>query len=149
MSQQFLERWTEFARNVQKPIQAMTELQLKTLQNISYVKPDELSQLKKPELLLEKQVTVLIENGHKALDFVQKSFEILENSMMVFGSDIKSNVREASSMMKSTMQTAERASKPVVRAAASNTAKTVKKAKSTVAKASSARKTKTSKKVKH
>lgn len=46
------------------------------------MKPDELAQVKKPEEMLEKQINLAVENGHKALDYMQKSFQIIEKAML-------------------------------------------------------------------
>lgn len=81
MNQQYFQRLTQIMRNVQKPLQAITELNIKTMQNLSYMKPDELIQIK-PEEFFERQVNLAIENGHKTLDYMQKTFEILEKSAL-------------------------------------------------------------------
>ncbi|MCW8408651.1 phasin family protein [Legionella sp. PATHC035] len=89
MSQQNFERWTEAAKKFQEPFQAMAELNVKTLQSLNYLKPEELSNIKKPEELLEKQVNLAVENGKKALDYMQKSFQILEKAMLGFVQEAK------------------------------------------------------------
>ncbi|WP_392538777.1 phasin family protein [Legionella sp. 227] len=89
MSQQNFERWTEAAKKLQEPFQAMAELNVKTLQSLNYLKPEELSNIKKPEELLEKQVNLAVENGKKALDYMQKSFQILEKAMLGFVQEAK------------------------------------------------------------
>ncbi|KTC82204.1 phasin family protein [Legionella cherrii] len=89
MSQQNFERWTEAAKKIQEPFQAMAELNVKTLQSLNYLKPEELSNIKKPEELLEKQVNLAVENGKKALDYMQKSFQILEKAMLGFVQEAK------------------------------------------------------------
>ena len=81
MSQQNFEKWSEMAKKLQEPFQAIVELNTKTLQGFSYIKPEELAGIKKPEELLEKQVNLAVENGHKAIDYMQKSFQIIENAM--------------------------------------------------------------------
>ncbi|MBI2786598.1 MAG: phasin family protein [Legionella longbeachae] len=81
-NQQNFERWTEMAKKLQEPIQAIAELNVKTLQALSYIKPEELATIKKPEELLEKQINLAVENGHKALDYMQKSFQIIEKAML-------------------------------------------------------------------
>jgi hypothetical protein len=81
MSQQNFEKWTEMAKKLQEPLQAIVELNVKTLQGFSYIKPEELAGIKKPEELLEKQINLAVENGHKTLDYMQKSFQIIEKAM--------------------------------------------------------------------
>ncbi|WP_131782657.1 phasin family protein [Legionella gresilensis] len=82
MNQAYLERWTDLARKAQEPLQAIAELNAKTLQNFKYLKPEELAKIKKPEEFVEKQINLAVENGHKALDYMQKSFEIFEKAML-------------------------------------------------------------------
>lgn len=82
MNQQNFEKWSEMAKKLQEPFQAIAELNVKTLQGLTYLKPDELAHVKKPEELLEKQVNLAVENGHKALDYMQKSFQIIEKAML-------------------------------------------------------------------
>lgn len=89
VNQAYFEKWSEIAKKVQEPVQAIAELNVKTLQNLSYIKPDELANLKKPEELLDKQMNVALENGHKALDYMQKSFQIMENAVLNFAREIK------------------------------------------------------------
>jgi len=89
MQYQNYEKWSEVAKRMQEPFQAMTELNIKTLQGLDYLKPEDLTHIKKPEELFEKQVNVLVQNGHKTLDYMQKSFQILEKAMMGFVQESK------------------------------------------------------------
>lgn len=89
MSQQQFEKWGEMAKKLQEPFQAIAELNVKTLQGLNYLKPDELAQVKKPEELIEKQINMAVENGHKALDYMQKSFQILEKAMLDLAKEAK------------------------------------------------------------
>jgi hypothetical protein len=93
MNQPF-ERWSEIAKKMQEPFQAFAELNVKTLQGLTYLKPDEMASLKKPEELLEKQVNVIVENGHKALDYLQRSFQIFENAMLSLVQEAKSRTEQ-------------------------------------------------------
>ncbi|MFJ1269391.1 phasin family protein [Legionella lytica] len=82
MNQPNFEKWSDLAKKLQEPFQAIAELNVKTLQGITYIKPEELAGIKKPEELLEKQINLAVENGHKALDYMQKSFQIVEKAML-------------------------------------------------------------------
>ncbi|MDR3502832.1 MAG: phasin family protein [Legionella sp.] len=82
MNQPNFEKWSDMAKKLQEPFQAIAELNVKTLQGITYIKPEELASIKKPEELLEKQINLAVENGHKALDYMQKSFQIVEKAML-------------------------------------------------------------------
>jgi len=94
MNQPNFERWTEMAKKIQEPFQAIAELNVKTLQGLTYLKPDELSHVKKPEEFLEKQINLAIENGHKALDYMQKSFQIIEKAMQNLAQEAKKKADE-------------------------------------------------------
>lgn len=83
------EKWSEIAKKLQEPFQAIAELNVKTLQGLAAMKPDELATIKKPEELLEKQIKMAVDNGHKALDYMQKSFEIIEKAMQTVVQEIK------------------------------------------------------------
>lgn len=84
MSQQPFERWHVLMRKMQEPLQDIAELNFKTMQDLSFLRTNELNHIRKPEELLEKQINLAIENGHKALDYMQKSFEIIEKAMTGF-----------------------------------------------------------------
>lgn len=84
-----LEKWNEIAKKLQEPFQAIAELNVKTLQGLTTLKPDDLANIKKPEELLEKQIALAVENGHKALDYMQKSFQILEKAMLSVAQEVK------------------------------------------------------------
>lgn len=82
MNQDYFAKFSDAAKKAQEPLQAMAELNVKTLQGLTYLKPDELTSVKKPEELFEKQIELAIANGHKALDYMQKSFQIMEKAML-------------------------------------------------------------------
>lgn len=95
MMQYNYDKLTDMAKKFQEPLQAIAELNVKTLQGLSFLKPDELAQVKKPEELLEKQIGLAVENGHKALDYMQKSFQILEKAMLNIVTETKKATAEA------------------------------------------------------
>lgn len=94
MNQEHFEKINETFKQIQKPFQDLAELNVKTLQELSLLKPEDFTKLKKPEELLEKQIKLAVENSHKALDYMQKSFEIYEKAMLSFVSQAKKNVAE-------------------------------------------------------
>ena len=83
------DKLSDMAKKLQEPFQAIAELNVKTIQGLTYLKPDELASLKKPEELLEKQIGIAVDNGHKALDYMQKSFQIFERAMHSLVEDAK------------------------------------------------------------
>ena len=89
MNQEYFDRISDMVKKAQEPFQAMAELNVKTLQGFAFAKPEEFTKLKKPEEILEKQVELAVANGHKALDYMQKSFQILEKAMLSFVAESK------------------------------------------------------------
>ena len=94
MNQANFDKWSEMAKKLQEPFQAIAELNVKTLQGLSYLKPDELAHVKKPEEVLEKQINLAVENGHKALDYMQQSFQIIEKAMLGLVKEAKKTAAE-------------------------------------------------------
>lgn len=78
---EYLEKMTIEIKKAQKPFQEMAELNIKTLQSFNYLKPEDLVNLKTPDKILEKQLSITIENGQKALEYMKKSFEITEKML--------------------------------------------------------------------
>lgn len=95
MNQEYFERLSDMAKKAQEPFQELAELNVKTVQNFSYLKPEDFSNVKKPEELWEKQIEMVVENGHKALDYMQKSFQIVEKSMLSMLQETKKAGKEA------------------------------------------------------
>ena len=89
MSQEYIEKISDMVKKAQEPLHAIAELNVKTMQSFSYMKPEELSNLKKPEQFLENQLELAMENGHKALDYMQKSFQIIEKAMLSCAQEVK------------------------------------------------------------
>jgi hypothetical protein len=89
-----LDSWNEALRRMQEPFQAIAELNMKTLQGLSYLKPEELLKAKKPEEFVEQQVSLAVENGQKALDYMQKSFKIIEKAMQSVVHETKKKAHE-------------------------------------------------------
>lgn len=89
MNQEYFEKISDMVKKAQEPLQAIAELNVKTLQSYTYIKPDELSKFTKPEEFLEKQLELAIANGHKALEYMQKSFQIMEKAMLTCAKEVK------------------------------------------------------------
>lgn len=89
-----LQDFAEIAKKLQEPVQAMVELNVKTVQGLSYLKPEELAHIKKPEELVEKQFQLAIENGRKGLDYLQKSFQIMEKTWLGMSKEFASNIEK-------------------------------------------------------
>ena len=89
MNQDYFAKFSDMAKKAQEPLQAIAELNVKTFQGLSSMKPEEFTSIKKPEELLEKQIELAVTNGHKAFDYMQKSFEIFEKTMLSFVQETK------------------------------------------------------------
>lgn len=100
----YMSNLTSMMKNIQKPMQAMMDLNAHTLQNMSYLKPDDLTNIHRPEELMEKQINVFIENGHKALDYMQRSFAILEESFTMISKEVRERSEQARTQMQSSLK---------------------------------------------
>ena len=94
MNQEYFEKISAIAKKAQEPFQAMIELNVKTIQGLDYIKPEDLANLKKPEDMLEKQIELAVANGHKALDYMQKSFQIVEKAMLSVAAETKKQTKD-------------------------------------------------------
>ncbi|KTD07506.1 phasin family protein [Legionella jamestowniensis] len=100
MNQRYIEQWSEIARHIQKPFQEMLELNLTLLKEIKFLKAEDLLGIKSPEEIIEKQVNLAFENGHKALDYLRQSFVIFEQTLKPVTETVKNS-------SKSTLDTAK------------------------------------------
>ena len=94
MTQEYFQKISDKFKKAQEPLHAMAELNVKTLQSYAYLKPEDFTRITKPDQLLEKQLELAIENGHKALDYMQKSFQIMERAALSFAQDVKEKSKE-------------------------------------------------------
>ncbi len=136
---------------MQFPLQKLMELNIKTMQGFSYMKPGELLSIKKPEELLERNMNMFIRNSHMALDYMRDTFSILENHWINASHHTeeaaKDVIKKASSTVKQASSTAKKASsaasktikktaKPAVKKTAAHTKSAAKPSTKTVANAS-------------
>ena len=82
MDDEYLKKMSELTEKLQQPLHDFATLNVKTLQGMTFSSPDDLSKVKQPEELFEKQIALFISNGHKALDYMQQSFQIFERAML-------------------------------------------------------------------
>lgn len=94
MNFDYFEKLSDLARKAQEPFQAIAELNVKTLQNLNYLTPEEFSQIRRPEEFFEKQIELGVINGHRVLDYMQKSFQIIEKAMLSTVQDVKSKTEK-------------------------------------------------------
>ncbi|WP_058535219.1 hypothetical protein [Legionella saoudiensis] len=117
--------------NMEFPLQKLMELNIKTMQGFSYMKPGELFNIKKPEELLEKNMNMFIRNSHMALDYMRNTFNILENHWIKVSHRTEDTAREVAKQATSTARqvtsTVKQAA-PTAKQASSTAKKTEKKA---------------------
>ncbi|AYK03139.1 hypothetical protein [Legionella sainthelensi] len=63
-----------------RPIQQLMELNQKALSNFSYIEPQEFTQIRNPQALLEKNMHIFIGNGHASLEYLHQLFNIMEDA---------------------------------------------------------------------
>ena len=64
----------------QQPITKIINLNVRTMQNLSYMVPTDMMTPQRPEQFLEKNVEIMFQNSHKALDYMRDMFLIMEHS---------------------------------------------------------------------
>lgn len=77
MKNQFFDQ--KIFNNFDAPIQKLMELNVKMMQNLSYMKPLDLLSVRKPEEVFEKQIELFAQNSQMILDYMKTTFSILEN----------------------------------------------------------------------
>jgi hypothetical protein len=88
------DKYSDVFKKAQEPIQSLADLNLKTLQSFQYIKPDELGKVTQPEEFIENQIEMAIANGHKALEYLQKSFQIIEKAMLSSAKSVKEDLNK-------------------------------------------------------
>lgn len=89
MNQEYFEKLSDMVKKAQEPLQAIAELNAKTLQSYALLKPEDFTKVARPEEFLEKQLEIAIANGHKALDYMQKFTQIMEKAMLSVAQETK------------------------------------------------------------
>ncbi|MDR3442262.1 MAG: hypothetical protein P4L65_04530 [Legionella sp.] len=90
--------------NIELPLKKLMELNVKTIQSMSYMKPVDLLSMKKPEDALERNMNIFVQNGHMALDYMKDVFSILEHHWLDTTHRTEDNARN---MMRETASTVE------------------------------------------
>lgn len=140
MKEQFFQQknLNTMVRSIERPMQDLLDLNLKTLQNMSYVTPVEFLNVLKPEQILEKNMNVLIQNSQKAMNYMLNVFQIMEHHWINIFDQIAENPSEEKSSLPIAKST-HLADSKVKKASASKASSVKSKAKPV------AKKTKTSK----
>ena len=73
------------------PMQVLIDLNLKTLESMSFINPLDVSRSSRPEALIEKNVEIMVNNGHKLLDYMHELFLIGESQLVHASRSLKTN----------------------------------------------------------
>ncbi len=119
MTQQYFSQ--KMFNPLEKPIQELIELHVKTFQNFSYITPVELFNVLKPEEVLERNIETMVKNGHKALDYMHNLFSIMERNLLTMSDTIMANAQQ-------TIKQTSLATQKNIQKATSTAQRTVKKA---------------------
>ncbi len=84
----------KYSNPIEKPMQELIELNMKTLQKFSYLNPVDLFNPLKPEELLEKNMNVFIQNSRKTLDYMQDMFNLMEKNWLNLSEKVTQNTKE-------------------------------------------------------
>lgn len=95
MREDYLRNWNKMTHGMHRQFQALLDLNVKTLQNLNYFRPEDLSRLNQPGEIISKQMALTMENSQKLFDYVQKSFQIMENSLLPLAQDFKESAAQA------------------------------------------------------
>ena len=82
------------SKNIQQPIQDFVQLNTETLKNFQAIKPEDFGKITRPDELLEKQMQFALNNGIKAIEYMQKSLQIIEKTMHAFANENKVNIEK-------------------------------------------------------
>ncbi len=69
-------------KKTQDFMQEVSQLNMETLKNWQNFKPEDLSKSTRPEELWEKQLEWALSNGHKAVEYMQQSMQIIEKTLL-------------------------------------------------------------------
>ncbi len=128
MKNQFFDQ--KIFNNFDAPIQKLMELNVKMMQNLSYMKPLDLLSVKKPEEVFEKQIELFAQNSQMILDYMRTTFSILENHWFNISRNFDQNQQQ---VMREASDTIEKGAKKVSTASKSSTKKAVATTKKSVA----------------
>lgn len=109
--------------NMGIPLQKLMELNIRVIQRSSFMKPDDLMNIKKPEDIFEKNMHMFIHNSHMALNYMKETFDILENHWLNIcqhtEDSAKKAVSQASSAAKKTIKKSMSSAKSIAKKTAS------------------------------
>ena len=99
-----VEQWNKTFNHIQEPVQEIAELNIKTLKKFSYLKPEELTRLQKPEDVIAKNIDIFIKNGRETLNYMQRAFNICEKHFISLSDDVRETTELAINQTKSALR---------------------------------------------
>ncbi|KTC77104.1 hypothetical protein [Legionella brunensis] len=129
MNQDYFKSWAALVTEMHKPFQAMMELNIRTLQNLHYLRPEESSNWRQPNKLMDNQMKLVMENSHQMLDYMRQSFQILENAFSFVSKEMQKNSEQV--MGRATSMSASNVSPVKAKTSSSSPKKTTAKSKKT------------------
>ncbi|KTC87493.1 MULTISPECIES: hypothetical protein [Legionella] len=113
MQPELLKNMKDSLHRMQGPVPELMELNMKTIKNLSFIKPEEWSSLRNPQDLFDKSLKMLVHNGHKMLEYFQEATEILEKNWLSNSDQamksIKQGMDQSKEAMSKTMRSANHA----------------------------------------
>lgn len=70
------------SQSLEQPIKELMDLNVKALQNLSYMMPTELLLMRRPDEVMEKNMQMFIENSHATLNYMHNMFTIMEKQWL-------------------------------------------------------------------
>lgn len=140
MKEDYLKNWNLMSHEMQKSLQSMMELNTRTLQNFKFLKPEDLSSMRQPTEILGKQMSLAMENSQHLLNYMHKSFEILENVFLSFSQEMREKAGQPFKQAQSMAETMQQEVKVKTRKKAASKKAAPKEEKTKAASASSTRK---------
>lgn len=95
MNQDYLKSWAVMSNEMQKPFQEMLELQMTTLKNLRYLRPEDLSNLRNPAEILSRHFSLAMENSQNIFSFMQKSFHIFEEALLSVSQEMREKTEQS------------------------------------------------------
>lgn len=111
MYEDYVKNLTLLVNQIQQPMQELMELNARTWQNFTYLKPEELTQVRKPDELFKKQMESMIANSHRTLDYMLQSFQIFENALESVSAEATLRSKEFMTQTQDTIRSVSRKTK--------------------------------------
>jgi gas vesicle protein len=113
MQPEILKNMKESINRMQGPVPELMKLNMKTIKNLSFIKPEEWSSLRNPQDIFDKSMKVFVHNGHKMLEYFQEATEILEKNWLSTSNqamkNMKQGMEQSQEAMSKTMRNARHA----------------------------------------